>query len=216
MSHQPMIETIKDNKMHYLLVTKPGDHKYLFEWLNDFTELSSFETIDEKGRTHQYRWKNAVPLHGEADAVTVNFLEYHLINSEGKITYRNSWVTDFQVSEHNIIQLVQAGRCRWKIENECFNTLKNQGYSIEHNYGHGKQHLSYNMYLLTLLAFYFHQIFELTDGAYQACRTKAGSKRYLWEMFRGTIQFLVMDSWEEMMDLYLNPDDYEVTKTKKS
>ena len=72
------------------------------------------------------------------------------------------------------------------------------------------------MYLLTLLAFYFHQIFELTDGAYQACRIKAGSKRYLWEVFRGTVRFLVMDSWEEMMDFYLNPDDYEVTKTKKS
>lgn len=216
MSHQPMIETIKDNAMHYLLVAKPGDHKYLFEWLNDFTELPSLETIDDKGRTHRYRWKNVVPLHGDANAVTVNFLEYHLINQDGKITYRNSWVTDFQISEYNIVKLVQAGRCRWKIENECFNTLKNQGYYIDHNYGHGKQYLSYNMYLLTLLAFYFHQIFELTDGAYQACRAKAGSKRYLWEVFRGRIQFLIMDSWEEIMDMYLNPDDYEVTKTKKS
>ena len=216
MSHQPMIETIKDNGFHYLLVAKPGDHKYLFEWVNAFSELPSLEVIDDKGCTHQYRWKNDVPLHGEAQAITVNFLEYHLINPEGKVTYRNSWVTDFQISEQNIIQLVQAGRCRWKIENECFNTLKNQGYYIKHNYGHGKNHLSYNMYLLTLLAFYFHQIFELTDGAYQACRIKAGSKRYLWEVFRGTVRFLVMDSWEEMMDFYLNPDDYEVTKTKKS
>ena len=216
MSHQPMIETIKDNGMHYLLVVKPGDHKYLFEWVNDFSEVPSLEIIDDTGRTHQYRWKNAVPLHGETNAVTVNFLEYHLINQKGKVTYRNSWVTDFQISVQNIIQLVQAGRCRWKIENECFNTLKNQGYYIEHNYGHGKQCLSYNMYLLTLLAFYFHQIFELTDGAYQACRVKAGSKRYLWEVFRGRIQFLIMDSWEEIMDMYLNPDDYEVTKTKKS
>jgi hypothetical protein len=216
MSHQPMIETIKDNGMHHLLVAKPGDHKYLFEWVNAFTEVPSLEIIDDKGRIHLYRWKNGVPLHSEVQAITVNFLEYHLINPEGKVTYRNSWVTDFQISEQNIIQLVQAGRCRWKIENECFNTLKNQGYYIEHNYGHGKNHLSYNMYLLTLLAFYFHQIFELTDGAYQACRVKAGSKRYLWEVFRGTVRFLVMDTWEEMMDLYLNPDDYEVTKTKKS
>ncbi len=72
------------------------------------------------------------------------------------------------------------------------------------------------MYLLTLLAFYFHQIFELTDGAYQACRAKACSKRYLWEELRGMIGFFIMNSWEEIMDLYLNPDDYEVTKTKKS
>jgi len=116
MSHQPMIETIKDNGMHYLLVAKPGDHKYLFEWVNAFSKIPSLEIIDDQGRTHQYRWKNDVPLHGEAQAITVNFLEYHLINPEGKVTYRNSWVTDFQISEQNIIFLVQAGRCRWKIE----------------------------------------------------------------------------------------------------
>ncbi len=145
-----MIETIKENGMHYLLVAKLGDHIYLFEWINDFSALPYLEIIDDKGRTHQYRWKNSVPLHGKANAVSVNFLEYHLINPEGKVIYRNSGVTDFQIREQNIIQLVQAGRCRWKIENECFNTLKNQGYYIEHNDGHGKKHLSYNMYLLTL------------------------------------------------------------------
>jgi len=215
MSHQPMIETIKDNGMHYLLVAKPGDHKYLFEWVNEFSDLPSLEVIDDKGRTHQYRWKNSVPLHGDGNAVNVNFLEYHLINAEGKITYRNSWVTDFPVSEHNIIPLVKAGRCRWKIENECFNTLKNQGYYIDHNYGHGKKHLSYNMYLLTLLAFYFHQIFELTDGAYQACRKKLVSKRYMWEVLRGKIREIIFESWEQLMDFVLNRDLYEDVKLSK-
>lgn len=216
MSHQPMIETIIDNGMHYLLVAKPGDHKYLMEWLNEFPDLPSLEVTDEKGRTHRYCWQNSVPLNGQEHTVMVNYLDYQLINAQGKVTYRNSWVTDYEISEHYCVQLVRAGRCRWKIENECFNTLKNQGYHIEHNYGHGKQYLSYNMYLLTLLAFYFHQIFELTDGAYQACRVKAGSKRYLWEVFRGTVRLLVFDSWEHLMELYLYPERYEVKATKKS
>ena len=34
---------------------------------------------------------------------------------------------------------MRGGRARWKIENETFNTLKNQGYHFEHNYGHGKK-----------------------------------------------------------------------------
>ena len=92
--------------------------------------------------------------------------------------------------------------------------LKNQGYHLEHNYGHGNKNLSYNMYLLTLLAFYFHQIFELTDGVYQACRTSFGSKAHLWENFRSTIRILVVDDWAHLMDLLLNPDHYEVTATK--
>lgn len=108
-----------------------------------------------------------------------------------------------------------AGRCRWKIEKECFNTLKNQGYTIEHNYGHGEKHLSYNMYLLTLLAFYFHQIFELTDGAYQACRKKLVSKRYMWQVFRGNIRALIFDSWAHLMDYVLHSDKYGELKPVK-
>ncbi|WP_198263052.1 transposase family protein [sulfur-oxidizing endosymbiont of Gigantopelta aegis] len=215
MSHQPMIEDVIEEMMHYLLVAKPGDHTYLFEWLEAFSELPSMDWIDEKGHQHHYRWKNNVPLHGEENAIEVNFFEYTLTNTAGKIIYRNSWVTDIKISEHNIQTMTQAGRCRWKIENECFNTLKNQGYHIEHNYGHGKKHLSFNMYLLTLLAFYFHQIFELTDGTYQACRKKFGSKKLMWEKFRGVITFFVMDSWEHLMDFLLYRDDYEEMRPVK-
>jgi hypothetical protein len=32
------------------------------------------------------------------------------------------------------------------------------------------------MYLLTLLAVTFHQVFELTDDMYQACREASGAK----------------------------------------
>ena len=214
MSHQPMIETILEASMHYLLVAKPGDHKYLYEWFNTYEKLPEYSYTDDKGRIHRYRWQNKVPLHGEKEAVQVNFFEYTLTNSKGKVTYKNSWVTDIKLSQHNIVQMTCAGRCRWKIENECFNTLKNQGYYIEHNYGHGKQHLSFNMYLLTLLAFYFHQVFELTDGAYQAARKKFVSKKSLWERLRNTIDIMIFESWEQLLDFWLNRDNYEVSHSK--
>ncbi len=207
MSHQPLIKVVIDNGMHYIFVCKPGDHQYLFEWLNDFPELPALEIKDKKGRIHRYRWKNNVPLHGQVNAITVNFFEHAIINAQGKVTSINSWVTDIEITEENVIKMVKNGRCRWKIENECFNTLKNQGYHIEHNYGHGKKYLSYNMYLLTLLAFYFHQIFELTDKAYQTCRKKMGSKRNLWEKLRGAIHFFIFDSWEQMLGFLLMPMD---------
>lgn len=214
MSHQPMIETVLEQGMHYLFVAKPGDHRYLFEWIADFARIPSLTIQDNKGRTHQYRWQNQVPLNGQGNAIDVNFIEYRLFNEQGKPTYRNSWVTDLRVKESNVVKLAQAGRCRWKIENECFNTLKNQGYHIEHNYGHGKQHLSLNMYLLTLLAFYFHQIFELTDGQYQACRKAFGSKRNLWEHFRTAIRLMLFPSWEVLADVMLNTDDYQTSFQK--
>lgn len=208
MSHQPMIEAVKAEGMQYLFVAKPGDHTWLYDWLEAYPELPSLAVKDAQGRTHHYRWQNDVPLNGNEESVQVNWLEYRLINAQGKETFRNSWVTGLEVDANNIVELVRAGRCRWKIENECFNTLKNQGYHIKHNYGHGEQHLSFNMYLLTLLAFLFHQVAELTDGLYQACRKKAVSKRYLWERLRGIINLLVVPTWEQLLDMYLHPDDY--------
>jgi hypothetical protein len=45
-----------------------------------------------------------------------------------------------QLSIPNDVEpVMRGGRARWKIENETFNTLKNQGYNFEHNYGHGKK-----------------------------------------------------------------------------
>jgi len=215
MSHQPMIETALEHDMHFLFVAKPGDHSYLFDWINAFPTLPKREFTDDKKRTHQFSWQNAVPLNGKADAITVNYLAYQQVNAHGKVTYKNSWVTDIPVTHENVIALGKAGRCRWKIENECFNSLKTQGYEIEHNYGHGQDNLSFNMYLLTLLAFFFHQIFELTDGMYQACRQYYGSKRQLWENFRSTIRMLIVDDWEQLMDLLLNEEDYDVTAIKR-
>ena len=45
--------------------------------------------------------------------------------------------------------------------------LKNQGYHLEHNFGHGDQRLSEAFFVLNLLAFFMHQIFDLVDGQYQ-------------------------------------------------
>jgi hypothetical protein len=207
-SHQSMIEATLGQGMSYLFVAKPLDHKYMFEWIDTYQEIPTFKYKDARGRTHHYRWQNTVPLNGRADAIQTNYIEYQLENESGKITYKNSWVTDIEINKENAIEIVNAGRCRWKIENECFNTLKNQGYNVCHNYGHGDKNLSYNMYLLTLLAFTVHQIFELTDGVYQACRKNNLSKRYLWERFRSVISHYTVLSWESLMDFVLNKTEY--------
>ncbi len=79
-----------------------------------------------------------------------------------------------------LVILVRAGRCRWKSEMN-FNVMKKlrvlYGFEI---HGHGQKNLAFNFYLLTLLAFLFHQIAELTDKQYQACR-KNFAVKHLWE-----------------------------------
>ena len=139
-SKQPAIEEMSRLHMNYVLVAKPEDHKKLTEWVNEMRMLKETTRLTVKGggRTRIYEWINGVPLNDRKRTVTVNYFECW-IEKDGETTYHNSWVTDLVIAESNIEQLVKGGRCRWKIENETFNTLKNQGYHLEHNDGHGKK-----------------------------------------------------------------------------
>lgn len=141
---------------------------------------------------------NEVPLNGQDQEGSVNYFAYRIVysNPDGteKNHYKGTWVTDLKVSRENIEQLVKGARCRWKIENECFNTLKNQRYHMDHNFGHGTKNLSYNFYLLILTAFFFHQILECDDEIFKECRKKFGSRKNLWHHLRATIYTLVFDN----------------------
>ena len=209
-SNQPFIDQLKTANMSFILVAKPTDHKVLFEWVNELIQLDgggSLELGDEKGRRHRYQWVNQVPLNGSKDADLVNFFQYQLVAKTGKVTYQNSWVTDIEVDENNVVELVKGGRARWKIENETFNTLKNQGYHIEHNFGHGQQNLSMIFFVLNLLAFYVHQILELTDRLYHTVRyTKFTSRKEYWNQLRCTIRILIFPRWESLLTFILDPE----------
>jgi hypothetical protein len=208
-SKQPFIDDLKAANMSFILVAKPADHKILFEWVKDMLDLNAGEQMtitDKKGRKHQYRWVNDVQLNGSKNADQVNFFDYQIITN-GKPTYRNSWVTDITIDKNNIVMLVKAGRARWKIENETFNTLKNQGYHLEHNFGHGHKNLSMIFFMINLVAFYVHQILDLTDPLYQKVRyTKFTSRKEFWNQLRCTIRILIFPHWQSLMQFIWDPE----------
>jgi hypothetical protein len=214
-SKQSNIELLREHRMNFVLVAKPDDHKIMMEAVGiciEAGEKQSLNIIDDKGLRHFYEWFNDIPLNGNDPTIHVNYFHYQMLvpdeNGEEKIHFENSWVTDFIVTKENIRDLVKIGRARWKIENECFNTLKNQGYSIAHNYGHGAKNLSFNFFILTLIAFYMHQIAELTDELFQACRAKLRAKYALWEELRSAIKWFVFDSFEQLFTFILNPKKF--------
>lgn len=208
-SDQPFIDELKQVAMSYILIAKPTDHKIMYQWFSEFKqmgEIQQLELNDEKGRRHLYEWVNNIPLNGTKNADNVNYFEYTIFKGN-KTNYHNSWVTDISISKENIVQLVMGGRAKWKIENEAFNTLKNQGYHLEHNFGHGDKYLSYNLLLFNFLAFFMHQIFELSDLFYQKCRSKFTSRKEFWNQLRCTIRILVFPSFESLLKFIINPDE---------
>ena len=108
-----------------------------------------------------------MPLNESNPDELVNVLEYWEIHPDGKVQHF-SWITDFLLVPKKVWDIMRGGRARWKIENETFNTLKNQGYHLEHNYGHGEQNLSVVLALLMMLAFLVDQVQQLCCPLFQA------------------------------------------------
>jgi hypothetical protein len=100
---------------------------------------------------------------------------------------------------HNVVALADCGRARWKIENETFNVLKTKGYHLEHNFGHGKQHLASVLVTLNLLAFAFHTTCDIADELWRAAREKIGPRRPFFNHLASITSFLIFDSWQDLL-----------------
>jgi len=195
-SNAPHIRDLKKHHMRFILGVKPGDHKYLFAQVAEAKEAGSsveFE-IREDGVTHRFHFVNQVSLNKTNADLLVNFLEYWQISDKGERHF--SWVTDITVKRSNACALMRGGRARWKTENETFNTLKNQGYHFEHNFGHGQEHLSVIFANLMMLAFLVDQLQEAACQLFQAALAKVGSKIRLWEKMRAYFLSIKFESME--------------------
>ena len=109
-------------------------------------------------------------------------------------------MTDLRVHHANVETLMRGGRARGKIENETFNTLKNQGDHFAHNYGHGIQHLSVVLAILRMLAFLVDQTPQLCRALFRAVEKKCGSKRVLWERLRALFFAYALTSMRQLLE----------------
>lgn len=201
------IQLFKDAKMHYILGAKPGDHKFLFEFVNGICKTIEHTTKD--GKIQKFRYANNVPLNNSNSNVIVNFLGLVETNPKTGKTTTFSWVTDIKLTKDSIHMVAKGGRARWKIENETFNTLKNQGYEFEHNFGHGKKNLSTVFAMLMILAFLTDQVQELCDYLFQQALFKKERKKYLWNNLQSLFFCFKLSSWEEVWKAIIH--DYEAT-----
>ncbi len=202
-SNAPHIRELLDRNMHYILGVKEGDHKFLFEQVRQAEsagQVTVWESVDETtGVRHRFRFLNEMPLNESNQELLINFLEYWEIRPNGREQHF-SWVTDFRLTEQNVYQIMRGGRARWKIENETFNTLKNQGYQFEHNFGHGQQNLSVVFAMLMMLAFLVDQTQQLCCPLFRNVWKRLGSKKMLWERMRSFFREYLVSSMREIFE----------------
>ena len=202
-SNAPHIRDLQSLNLRYILGAKPGDHTALFAELalavkEERATQMSFIDPENRQTGHFFKFVNQVPLNKSNPDLLVNVLEYSQIDKNEKIT-TFSWVTDIEITEENVYSLMRAGRARWKIENETFNTLKNQDYNLGHNYGLGKKNLSGVFTILMMLAFLIDQAQQLSCWLFQEALAKEESKRSLWEAIRAFFRNYKVDSMETIL-----------------
>ena len=192
-SNEPHLTLLKSLDFSYIIGVKPESHKYLFECVKAAKGITC-ENVDANGTQHHYYFVNNLPLNDSKEKCEVNFLEYWEENAKGKKQHF-SWITDIKITEKNVHTLMRGGRARWKIENETFNTLKNQGYHFEHNFGHGYHHLSTVFCYLMMLAFLIDQAQQHCCNFFKRSWEKCQTKRYLWLELRSLFRDYFVDSW---------------------
>lgn len=208
--HQPFCDLLVLHHWNFILVCKPESHPTLSEWVAFIDAGQQLGMVQKRhwngkfGELWTYRYTNEVPLREEQPALMVNWCDLTILHeTSGAPLYHNAFVTGHPLTDMTVPAIVAAGRARWKIENENNNVLKTKGYHLEHNFGHGQQHLAAVLVTLNLLAFLFHTVSALLDATYQQLRAALGARQTFFNDIRTLTRYFVFDSWDHLLQFML-------------
>ena len=207
-AHQPFCRRTLLHGFDFIFVCKPESHPTLYNWVNllqrpDLGTLKTRVKVGAHFHTYEYRHANGVPLAEGQDALKVNWCEVTVTDHHHKVIYRNGFATNLPITDQNVVAIVAAGRARWKIENENNNTLKTKGYHLEHNFGHGKKHLSSLLATMNILAFLYHTFLSFTDEHYRLIRATLPTRKTFFDDLRALTRYLLFPNWAALMDFMM-------------
>ncbi len=199
---QSVVERLADNGDDFIFTCKETSHKALYDFI-DGAELTRHEVQVRKGKTrqtHRYRFVEKVPLRDGKDAVLVNWIGFDSLNAKGAVTYKMAFVTSLPVAKSNVAEIAACGRAGWKIENEGFNVLKNNGYELEHNFGHGETNLAMTLAALNLLAFAWHTVLDLLEPPWRKAREAAEKRTSFFAHLATLTTLAVFPAWSDLLE----------------
>lgn len=215
----PICTEVLAYKYNFIFTCKKDSHITLYEYIDylengDAIRLSEKQLDNKKKKKETYlcRYVNEVPIRDGKDALKVNWCEVKVIDSKGKEIYSGAFITSHTLTDDNVAATCQAGRSRWKTENEHNNTLKNHGYQLEHNFGHGKKHLSSVLATLIILSFLVHTTLALLDSRYHAIRNDL-PRRMFFNQLRTLMFYMFFSSWNALMAYMMQGCELEYRDT---
>jgi len=196
----PIIEQLNEVKnWRYVIGIKEKGNKHLFEQFDKKNKdhKVNWHTVKNDEGSHEFGYINNAELNASSAHLGVNMLYYIWTNKKGEDKVF-SWITNIKLNKSSVFQIMKIGRSRWKIENETFNTLKNQGYNFTHNYGHGENNLCTIFAYLMMLAFYVDQLQQYTCSYFKKLLFELKTRVKLWDAMRAVFKILPRKNMTEL------------------
>ena len=210
--NKTFMKICQDNNWAYIVVLKDKSLKTLQEDIVDVENKHrhSQEHSRREGRKYirqTYEWITDKLTHGGHTVYWLSCTETisnldkndNVLSVEKPTRFVN--LSSREVDKDNVQSIANAGRMRWKIENEGFNTQKNGGYNLEHKYSRKSFTASKNYYQCLQIAHTLNQLVE--KSADIIALLKANTKltiKHLWEQLRSRLTSSILD----MADFELN------------
>ena len=150
----PVFDMCKNYRWHYIIRFKDGSIKSVaeeFHALKDIEPEQSWTKVDPES-TQTYKYVLKIPY----NAHELNVVEF----TQSDLPHPFIFLTDLPITKRNCVQLVEAGRRRWKIENEGFNEQKNHGLGLCHLFSKKSYTAMKNHYFLTQIGHMIAQLLE--------------------------------------------------------
>lgn len=188
----PVVERLKEiSKWEFVIAVKPDGNKSLFRQFEarDQRGNVNWHTLEDKQGKHRFGFTNNLAINDSNTQIRVNMLYYEQTTPKGEVKVF-TWISSIKLTKANVHKVMRMGRSRWKIENETFNTLKNQNYNFEHNFGHGQENLCTVFTFLMMLAFYVDQIQQSCCQYFKKILQELKTKLKFWESIRAVFKIL--------------------------
>ena len=186
--NKTFFEICKTHDWRYIVTLKDGSLKSLWEEVEMELLISKNQRKIEDETTKQaYRWLTGLVYQG-----------FHLswvecLETQNDHTNRFVYISDLSIDYDSVIAIAASGRMRFKIENEGFNTLKNNGYAMEHKYSRASYAASKNYMSLMHIAHLFNQLYELSSLAKPLIFGKITLK-HLWKRLLSALAETAFDA----------------------
>lgn len=149
---EPIMKICNQNHWKYILTQKETRQKILaesYEWIQEGGGAEKVEKIGKERGDGEYI-NHVEGVAGKKE--TANMYRYWYKTKDGETgIHVYQWITNIELTKRNLEEMIEAGRGRWRIENEGFNHQKNGIYDIEHLNSKNSNAMK-NHYLITQIA----------------------------------------------------------------